>query len=1446
MLALSAAAYDFVQDGIYYTASGTSATVTYKNTNYNSYSGTVNIPATVTNNGTTYTVTTIGYQAFLNCPNLKRVVMPNTINYISNLAFKGCSGLTNITIPASLATIYSSVFQECTSLKAVICLTAHVANDNNVGNNCFSATTYENATLYVPSGTVETFRAITKCWGKFTNIKEITCNFSEDAIFYKDLGNSQVAVTAAERHADSYSGEVVVPSTVTHDGTTYTVTTVADECFENDLELTSVSLPNTVNEINNYAFYDCRKLTRVNIPDGVADINYCAFGSCFALQSITIPASVNWIAQNAFSGCDALTSVTCKATTPPECAGQSCFTSAAYNNATLYVPTASLEQYQQSSVWQNFSNIVARDYDFEANGIYYIITGPNTASVTYKDTDYNSYSGTVNIPATVTHNGTAYTVTAIGRSAFRICDALTQVTIPNTVTSIGYAAFYKCTSLTNLNIPNSVTSLGNLCFQHCSALQSATLGTGITEIPQQCFTYCEALTSINFSSSVKTIGPYAFYESGVTSVSLPEGVETVDYLAFADCFNLTSISFPASVQLIDDLVLDECPLLATITVNSANPNYCAVDNVLYDKQMTRLIRYAPQIPTTTAIVPNSCVEIMMKAFWGASNLDYIHLGPNVKVINNLAFAECPSLKAFYVPEVNTNFTAPDGVLFTKADGVPQKVIRYPAARPDKHYSLPNTTDTIALCAFEGTSLIESVYIPSSVKAMASEAFGSSSVKRVVIDEGLKGITNYVFHGCSNLESIYLPSTIEYIGYQAFYYCINLSEITIAVDGQAPSIGEEAFYGLAYYTDNRYATVYVPSGMASQYAGLNDWLDARGQFTDISSVEAGTEFTVDSLTYVTTDADLNTKVSGVTSTDLFDPGIPPKVAYQGNLCTVTALGYSSLSHCTKMVRADVPFTVSLIDGYAFYGNTNLQTLKLHEGLKQISQFSISHINGLFALTIPASVDSISGSFVTYSNNLIHIAVEDGNSKYTSVDGVLFSKDKKRLVAFPHGKTVDYTVPNGTVAIGDNSFRGAAGLNSVTLPTSLRTIENSAFWDNTSLPSITVPKGVTTIENSAFGNCTSMTSAELPETLTTLGILAFHNTPNLATLTVKNPTPPTCETKIDPRTHKISYVFDDSHYTSVQLIVPRGSKAAYQAAATWKNFTNIVEADFPMPYMRGDVNDDGKVDVSDVTALISYILGNITSGVNLSASDANEDGNIDVSDVTMIIAYVLGSPWPESKGVDMWYLCGDYIGSSPWDNTEGAVGSGLVPMYPVGQFSPTGKGILTYTGVFLADGWIMLIHTPGDWDDTFGMNANGECGYGSNYGPFKVPSDGYYTITFNTATGELTIEPFTGSQSGYNFMTMPGGYEDWDVTDTSQNMVSINTRKTNHNWMRQDFTVTNYTELKFAANNNWNANWGSDEFPHGKGLLNGANIPVKAGTYDVYFNDLTGNYNFIKKN
>ena len=207
VMAMSASAYDFEKDGIYYNVSGTSAVVTYKDANYNSYR------VTNPNNGTTYTVKTIGVSAFQGSYDLKRVVIPNSVEYIMNYAFKDCYDLPNITIPASVFTIYNNVFEGCTRLRSVICL--NTTPRPWFANN-FSDVTYSDATLYVPQGCTEAYQSSTYCWGSFDKVEEIECDFVQDAIFYEDLGNNRAAVRGVALYASCYSGEIVIHSCAGH------------------------------------------------------------------------------------------------------------------------------------------------------------------------------------------------------------------------------------------------------------------------------------------------------------------------------------------------------------------------------------------------------------------------------------------------------------------------------------------------------------------------------------------------------------------------------------------------------------------------------------------------------------------------------------------------------------------------------------------------------------------------------------------------------------------------------------------------------------------------------------------------------------------------------------------------------------------------------------------------------------------------------------------------------------------------------------------------------------------------------------------------------------------------------------------------------------------------------------------------------------------------------
>lgn len=214
------------------------------------------------------------------------------------------------------------------------------------------------------------------------------------------------------------------------------------------------------------------------------------------------------------------------------------------------------------------------------------------------------------------------------------------------------------------------------------------------------------------------------------------------------------------------------------------------------------------------------------------------------------------------------------------------------------------------------------------------------------------------------------------------------------------------------------------------------------------------------------------------------------------------------------------------------------------------------------------------------------------------------------------------------------------------------------------------------------------------------------------------------------------------------------------------------------------------------------------------------------------------------IELWYLVGEGIGSADWDNGANSVATGgLIPMYPIAgneYDARTGQGEIQYAGYFIGGKGFKLIKVPGKWDDQWGQGDAGFVKNDGGSGNLTVESDGYYRIRLNTATDELIIEPFDGPTGVYTMIAMPGGYQDWNTGENVMNAMSSNVE--NHDWYLMSMTYED-TELKFAADNAWDVNWGGSDFPYGIGTQNGPNIPVKAGTYNVFFNDLLGTYNFV---
>ena len=229
-----------------------------------------------------------------------------------------------------------------------------------------------------------------------SNGKTIYYNYNSDG--------SSVSVTyqgtSYSSYSNEYTGDIVIPETVTYSGQTYSVTTIGSSAFRGCIGLTSVTIPNSVTSIGGSAFNGCRGLTSVTIPNSVTSISSSAFNGCRGLTSVTIPNSVTSISSSAFNGCSGLTSVTWNAKNYP-----------AFSR-----PSSS-----------PFYNIRTQIKEF--------IMGDEVTSIPLYMCFEMSNLKSVIIPNSVT---------SIGGDAFYGCSGLTSVTIPNSVTSIGIGAFSYC------------------------------------------------------------------------------------------------------------------------------------------------------------------------------------------------------------------------------------------------------------------------------------------------------------------------------------------------------------------------------------------------------------------------------------------------------------------------------------------------------------------------------------------------------------------------------------------------------------------------------------------------------------------------------------------------------------------------------------------------------------------------------------------------------------------------------------------------------------------------------------------------------------------------------------------------------------------------------------------------------------------------------------------
>ena len=218
--------------------------------------------------------------------------------------------------------------------------------------------------------------------------------------------------------------------------------------------------------------------------------------------------------------------------------------------------------------------------------------------------------------------------------------------------------------------------------------------------------------------------------------------------------------------------------------------------------------------------------------------------------------------------------------------------------------------------------------------------------------------------------------------------------------------------------------------------------------------------------------------------------------------VTSIGSSAFAYCRSLTSLTIPDSVTSIGYDAFYYCNSLTNINIPNGVTSIGSSVFSNCSNLTSITIPNSVTLICYDTFLHCINLSSINVEEDNPKYSSMNGVLFNKDKTVLVCCPGAKTGTYTIPNSVKNIGNYAFSDCSSLTSINIPDSVTSIGNNAFSDCSALTGINLPNKIVSIGIYAFSGCNSLTSITIPNSVISIKYGAFNGCNNLTNITIPN--------------------------------------------------------------------------------------------------------------------------------------------------------------------------------------------------------------------------------------------------------------------------------------------------------------------------------------------------------
>ena len=894
------------------------------------------------------TLTFIDHTAFENCLGITSLYFSEGLEGIGNFAFRGCTNLTSVSIPGTLESIGNETFSGCNAIVEASVPTNALSAINKTALKSLAISSGES----IPSWLFQ-YNAVLETVSIASTVKTVGNNAFYHCTELKAV-TFESGSQLTEIGGDAFEGCVLLCGVMLPES----LTTIGNEAFIGCSVLTSVNIPASVSFIGNGAFRNCSNLESVVIGDNsqLEAINDNTFYQCVALESIDFGenSKISSIGTYAFGGCTALTTISI-----PDCV------TVIHNYAFDGDEKITVSPIGEGSQLQTIGNYAFRGCQFPISIFPTGLTSIGSSAFAENKAitsliiheginrvENGAFAGCTNILDIYIHPNIEYT-----GDAFRAAENLTTFTGPTVsldsiyrynlvsvvITNASTEAkdltngsiFSGCTKLESITLPANLISINGQAFRGCTALREVIFEgeSQLESIVDLAFYECTSLAEIDLPDTLTSIGTEAFYSSGLTSITIPAGVNYLGRSVFKNCAALESVVIGDNSQLeiIDEAMFYQCIALESIDFGE-NSKISSIGTYAFGG-CTAL---------TTISIPDCVTVIHNYAFDGDEKITVspIGEGSQLQTIGNYAFRGCQ----FPISIFPTGLTSIGSSAFAENKAITSLIIHEGINRVENgafagctnildiyiHPNIEYTGDAFRaaenLTTFTGPTVsLDSIYRYNLVSVVITNASTEA-----------KDLTNgSIFSGCTKLESITLPANLISINGQAFRGCTALREVIFEGESQLESIVDLAFY----------------------------------ECTSLAEIDLP-----DTLTSIGTEAFYSSGLTSIT--------IPAGVNY---------LGRSVFKNCAALESVVIGDNsqLEIIDEAMFYQCIALESIDFGENSKisYIATYAFGECTSLTEISIPDSVTTM-GNYVFANNSELTAVYIGAGSKLTSIGGWTF--------------------------------------------------------------------------------------------------------------------------------------------------------------------------------------------------------------------------------------------------------------------------------------------------------------------------------------------------------------------------------------------------------------------------------------------------------------------------